>query len=104
MIPIEETILRVHKAINIKPTWEIVEYANILLTFSCLKAKMLPSVIVAAERIANKNVQLTFNIELIPLKLPASVNTVKKILINKANPAAFGATDKNAVIVVGDPS
>ena len=65
---------------------------------------MLPTVIVAAERIANKNGQLTFNIGFTPLKVPASVKTVKNSLKNKANPAAFGATDKNAVIVVGDPS
>ena len=45
------------------------------------------------KKVVNKNGQLTFNIGFTPLKVPASVKTVKNILKNKANPAAFGATD-----------
>ena len=34
----------------------------------------------------------------------SEVNNIEKVRIKIANPAAFGATEKNAVTVVGDPS
>jgi len=39
-----------------------------------------------------------------PKNVPESENKTKKVLINNAKPAAFGAADKNAVTVIGEPS
>ena len=54
-------------------------------------------VIVAADKIAITKVQ-SIILTMLVSKIP------KKNRIRIAKPAAFGATDKNAVIVVGEPS
>ena len=94
----------VQTAINIKPTCDIVEYASIRFTLFCLKAKIFPTVIVAADNTASKNGHDTFNKGEVPNKIPSSVNSTLKTLNSRAKPAALGATDKNAVTIVGEPS
>ena len=95
---------KVQNAMSINPTCDIVEYANIRFTLSCLNASKLPIVIVAAANHANITGQSTSKINVSDKNDPVSVNKTKNVRKNNAKPAAFGATDKKAVIVIGDPS
>ena len=61
-------------------------------------------VIVAADKTAKSIGQLILNIGIVLEKPPLSVKTDKNTLKKRANPAALGATERNAVIVVGEPS
>ena len=57
-----------------------------------------------ADKIASNNGQSIPNNGVLDKKSPSNVNRFKKKRNINAKPAAFGATDKKAVTVVGDPS
>src|SRR6266536_857531 len=76
------------------PACAIEEYASMRLTFDCVTAAKLPTVIVTAASTQNSRRQSAF-IDGIPST---------KIRISIANDAAFDPTDRNAVTGVGAPS
>ena len=79
--------------IRIKPPCAIDEYANIRMMLVCFNAMTLPSVIVAAERIQKTGCHTACE--------PG--NPTYTTVTSATKPAAFEATDKNAVTGVGAP-
>ena len=80
--------------IRAKPICEIDEYANNLFILDCPIAEKAPNSIDKIDTIISMDLQSSIN----------RGNPVTRNLVIKPRAAIFGATAKNAVIVVGAPS